>query len=194
MMRYTHPAPYTLHSILCRHVARTPQVTFLQTQSTQQHFTETQLQHPVSIQSSNSIRIVRSTILAMQIELFMSELCHQLGHITGLFFGSISFRSGRLVRVAKTSQIGSDQSEVRCQQWEYSIPVKAVLGSSMEEEKRRSGSCCDIVKTNAVDAGSAMFDWSAGVVVRLCKFRCHDCRETRALRKVCSRDGGKVTS
>ena len=124
---FTYPAPNPILPKLRSNILPRPKTTLLQPQPTQQHLTKTQTQHPIPIKSRHSIRIIRPTILTMNMELPMSQLGHQIRHICSLLFGVVAICAGRLVGVSETAEIWGDEGEVLGEERPEAVPVEGVL-------------------------------------------------------------------
>lgn len=64
--------------------------------------------------ASYSISVICSSVFAMEIELLVAQLCHEVRHVLGVSFGVIAFRRWWFVCVTEPSQVRRYEREVLC--------------------------------------------------------------------------------
>jgi hypothetical protein len=106
------PDPHALEVELRGHVLRSEEGPLLQPLPGKQHLREAEGLDPLRTRGRQDVRELGAAILAVQVELVMTERRHQLGHVVGVGAGVVALLGGGAIGVAEAAKVGRDHREV----------------------------------------------------------------------------------
>lgn len=91
------PAPHALLPKLCGNVLLGPEAALLQPEAGQQHFAVAQRLDALAVLGRQGVGVVGAAVFAVQVELVVPELRHQVGHVVGVCAGVVAVGCGGFV-------------------------------------------------------------------------------------------------